>query len=178
MQKFFKYNNDIKFNYVKGDLKMKRSLFRNNKGFSLIELLIVLAILAVIAAISVAAFGGVLGNSKEKADLSQANNIKKAVASYLAETDDVDLTAMGVTTVDALLVKLQQKFTITDSAGNTVNCGPYLESRHAGSEVATDYAPQASGNLGWTIAIHQTSRNVDVTPSTSASGNVDVSQTN
>ena len=57
--------------------KVKR--LSNNKGFSLIELLIVIAIMGVLAVIAFNMFGGVLVNSKKRADDQQARNLEKAI---------------------------------------------------------------------------------------------------
>ena len=58
-----------------------------NNGFSLIELLVVVAIISVLAAVGVVAFGGFLGNTKEKVVLANHNSIVKYFQLKAAECD-------------------------------------------------------------------------------------------
>ena len=53
--------------------------FTNKKGFTLMEMLIVVAIIAVLVAIAIPTFNGALTKSKEAADLA---NIRAAYAEY------------------------------------------------------------------------------------------------
>jgi len=52
-------------------------MLKNQKGFSLVELLIVIAIMGVLAAVAFSMFAGVLGNSKRRADERTADQIAK-----------------------------------------------------------------------------------------------------
>ena len=64
---------------------MSRKAKMNNKGFSLVELIIVVAIMAILAGVMIPQFVKYLGNSKKSADLSQAESIANAVSSLYAE---------------------------------------------------------------------------------------------
>jgi len=71
-----------------------KKLLKNKKGFSLVELLIVIAIMGVLAVIAFSMFSGIVANSTRKADEEQANNIQKALTSYMVDTGDSKLKQM------------------------------------------------------------------------------------
>lgn len=73
---------------------MSKKTKMNNKGFSLVELIIVVAIMAILAGVMIPQFVKYLNNSKKSADLSQAESIANAVASLYAE----DMTKGSSTT--------------------------------------------------------------------------------
>ena len=53
------------------------------KGFTLVELLIVVAILGILAAVGIVSFGGFLGSAKENAAKANYNNFISEVSSLL-----------------------------------------------------------------------------------------------
>ena len=53
-------------------------MIRNNKGVTLVELLIVIVILGIIAAISIPAVGNIVENSRKDAVLADAINLRNA----------------------------------------------------------------------------------------------------
>lgn len=116
--------NQNKLTKIRGGKVMKKML-KSKKGFSLIELLIVVAILAILAAISINLFGGVLNRQKDKSDLAAASYLQKAIQTYIAETADSDLSSLGgqAAGVEGIATALSGKTTI-----DTVDYGPYLNS--------------------------------------------------
>ena len=65
-------------------------VIRNKNGFTLVELIVVMAVLAIISAIAVPRFLGVQEKAKEDADYSTGAMIAKAAELYEAKTDNVE----------------------------------------------------------------------------------------
>jgi prepilin-type N-terminal cleavage/methylation domain-containing protein len=89
----------------------------NKKGFTLIELIVVIAILGVLAAIAIPRFTGTLDNAELKADQATARTIVSAVALAQAEGTISPATA-GRPTV-AELESANYLSNIGDSATNS-----------------------------------------------------------
>lgn len=117
----------------------------NRKGFSLVELVIVIAILGVLAALAVMLLFGVIERSRIRADESQARHIKDAVYAYIIDSGDSKLQTLNVSTDDNLIVGLQGVI------GGVY--GPYLEDLGGPPASAVDYLPQTSGMNGWDIVV-------------------------
>jgi type IV pilus assembly protein PilA len=58
--------------------KLLKKYAKNEKGLTLIELLVVIVILGIIAAIAVVSIGGIIGNTKDKAKVTEAVQIINA----------------------------------------------------------------------------------------------------
>ena len=114
---------------------------KNNKGFTLAELLIVVAIIAVLVAIAIPVFTTQLERSREATDLS---NIRaayaEAMSEYLAQGASASQTASGT---------LQQK-TASWQMGNAV-----LMTRVDGAESSYTLPATAAGNTTFTLVISE-----------------------
>lgn len=71
-----------------------KKMLKQNKGFSLIELLVAILIMAVVAGTAIMLFGGVLSSSRESADKETAENIKRAILTYMNLTNDSNLSCL------------------------------------------------------------------------------------
>ena len=85
----------------------------NKKGFTLMEMLIVIAIIAILIAIAIPTFTSALEKSRQRTDMANVRSLKSlAVADYMAEGD----VLKGQTTaVDVYLLEGGQDFTTDDS---------------------------------------------------------------
>ena len=167
-----------------------RKILKENKGFSLVELLVAILIMAVIAATAIALFGGVLDSSRKSADEETAESIKRAILTYMNMSNDVDLSAIGVeaggtTESSDLIEKLCCTITIKDSAsGNTkdatfkastlvtVTPPANVTGKGDASDLSGDYGPfldptkdlttKTPGTNGWAIDIDKDAQVITV----------------
>ncbi len=79
-------------------MRMKERLRRGEKGFTLVELLIVLAILAILIAVVLANFTGLLSGSKATANNAELNIVQTAVDVRMANESLTDYTDVGDST--------------------------------------------------------------------------------
>ena len=126
---------------------------KNNKGFTLAELLIVVAIIAVLTAIAIPVFTTQLEKSREATDMS---NLRAAYAEVMA-----NYLANGAQTGAA---NTDSATTATVAARQTVSgwqnpANGTLYTRVNGSEGSVSVSAKTSGN-NWTIEIDTTSSNL------------------
>ncbi|MDF2950376.1 MAG: Tfp pilus assembly protein PilE-like protein [Sedimentibacter sp.] len=74
----------------------------NEKGFTLVELIVVMAVLAVISAIAVPRFLGVQEDAKVEADYATAAMLGKAAELYLVEDSNLISALNDATSVEIL----------------------------------------------------------------------------
>lgn len=119
---------------------------KNNKGFTLAELLIVVAIIAVLTAIAIPVFTQQLEKSREATDMS---NLRAAYAEVMAE-----YLANGATGTPSATVTARQTISSWQNPANGV-----LYTRVDGSEGSVSVEAKTSGST-WTIQIDTTNSNL------------------
>ena len=78
---------------------------KKRKGFTLIELVVVIAILGILAAIAIPRFGNIQKNARIDSDISTANTIVNAAKVYIASENmtNAEAIAKDAVTVDKLV---------------------------------------------------------------------------
>ncbi|MDD3839220.1 MAG: type II secretion system protein [Clostridia bacterium] len=84
--------------------KKFNKLLKDDKGFTLIELVVVLAILAILVMIAIPVFGNTTENARVKVDDANLRTAQSALQLYIAESGDDDLSE--VSTVEDLKVEV------------------------------------------------------------------------
>ncbi|WP_010249675.1 type II secretion system protein [Acetivibrio cellulolyticus] len=151
-----------------------KKMLRNKKGFSLIELLIVIAIMGVLAVIAFSMFSGVVANSRKKADIAQAGNIQKALVAYIVDTGDANLTYLkdgstgitsGSTSWATVVRALQQDQTVA-----TETYKAYLNAKNGSAPSSVDFKTQWNENNGYHIEVYPSKMNATVVPAPKTGG--------
>lgn len=103
--------------------------FKNNKGFTLMEMLIVVAIIAILVAIAIPSFTTQLEKAREAADIA---NIRSAYAEAMANYLSGDLTAAAGETAKTQAVATTPAMTQTQEGWKYVEWPEYLGKTDAG----------------------------------------------
>ncbi len=114
---------------------------KNNKGFTLAELLIVVAIIAVLVAIAIPVFTSQLEKSREATDLS---NVRSAYAEVMA-----DYLANGATSGTSATVTINQKEASWQMGADQA----VLHTRVNGSEGSVTIPDFATGKTTYTVTV-------------------------
>jgi len=145
-----------------------KKMLKSKKGFSLVELLIVIAIMGVLAVIAFSMFSGVVANSRKKADNTQAGNIQKALVAYMVDTGDSKLeflkndeavkTGSDWTEVVLALQKSQEV------DGEPYE--PFLNPKNGSKPSTSEFKTQWNGHYGYKIDVYPERMNAAVVPAT------------
>ncbi len=135
-------------------IKIISKKLKDKRGFTLVELLVVLAVLAIISAIAVPRFAGVQKAAKESADYATGEMIARAADIYISVND---LGASGTIALSSLTtdgqyledknVKIQSKdIEISRTTGKSAD-NHVLEITYASYSVSSIVVKDSSGNL-------------------------------
>lgn len=81
----------------------------NKKGFTIVELVIVIAVIAILAAVLIPTFTGIIKKAQDSAVIQEANAAYKM---YVAEVDYAD----GATAAQDLVIKVDDKYVAVKDA--------------------------------------------------------------
>ena len=115
---------------------------KNNKGFSLVELIIVIAIMAILAGALAPALIKYINKSRRSTDVQNADSLRTALQTALSDPDAADANAANNNAV-------QSAASITSSATDAFLKEVY--SIVGSASLKTTYAPKGGPNAGQTF---------------------------
>lgn len=135
---------------------------KNNKGFSLVELIIVIAIMAILAGALAPALIKYINKSRRSTDVQNADSLRTALQTALSDPDAADASAANSTTVQAAS---------TITSGNTDKFLSEVYTIVGSATLKTKYAPKGgpSAGQGFGFTVDQATNEVKVYADTAGS---------
>jgi len=103
-------------------MKTIKKILKNKKGFTLIELVVVIAVLGMIAVVAVPKIAGITDKAKTNSDAQMIAVLNEAVERYVAESGDDKLSQITSTSATTAINSLANTITY-----ETKTYGPYLD---------------------------------------------------
>lgn len=124
--------------------------FGSKSGFTLVELIVVIAILGILAGIAVPAYSGYIKKANEAADYTQLDAIKTAVVFAYTDAHVKDATFVDIAQIDVS----KGAVTVTPAGGSagTIDISAYYDITNfdfkSNTQSATWYATEVAGDSG------------------------------
>lgn len=137
---------------------------RNNKGFSLVELIVVIAIMIVLVAVLAPVFTKYVEQSRRATDVQNANSIAEAIL-----TDATDGTIKGDVSVAQLTDtnKPSSIKSVPDVKGNAYSSAKFFIEYNAGTNEAHVYVGTAADNKSADLTVEENAQDYKDAPKAS-----------
>lgn len=120
---------------------------KKHLGFSLIELMIVIAIIAILSVMGLAAYSGYI---KKARDTNRLGDIATIAKSILAITSQTGQAPVSIAEVVTAIKGVNNNVTLTDSLNGKVNC---LDAAGTGKVACGYYYTQCDAGAGFAVGV-------------------------
>ena len=136
----------------------------NNKGFSLVELIVVIAIMAILAAVAIPTFAGFIKKAQTGADEDFLYQTKYAIELANVETADFELVSISVdTTAQGAFTAVEYIYKINNGNEQTTTVTKGQTGSDASAAIDWNYKFKAYTNTTVTLEKNLVSNNWDGT---------------
>lgn len=111
----------------------------NKKGFTIVELVIVIAVIAILAGVLIPTFAGVVGNAKESAALQEAKNMYSEYIATFNYSSGNEPEEKVIVTVDGITVVVEDGEASIPAETPDATAIPTLTKNEDGTYTAATY---------------------------------------